>query len=39
MVTVVRVVFYSGSADGQYVLGGKIVGNVRLVGAVRLVGW
>ena len=39
MVTVVRVVFYSGSADGQYVLDGKVVEKVRLVGAVYLVDW
>ena len=43
MVTVVRVVFYSGQAGwsllSQYVLGGKVVGKVRLVGAAYLVVW
>ena len=44
IVTVVRVVFYSGSpgwslVTGQYILDGKVVGKVRLVGAVYLVDW
>ena len=43
IVTVVRVVFYSGKAGwsllSQYVLGGKVVEKVRLVGAVYLIDW
>ena len=39
IVTVVRVVFYSGSAVRQYILDGKVVGKVRLVGAVYVVDW
>ena len=42
IVTVVRVVFYSGSAGWPLVsifLDGKVVGKVRLVGAVYLVDW